>query len=169
MTAVPVPARNRPSLNVTISENAGDGERLRRPILAVLKEHPKEVILSALVRLAEQAPFYVFTAFIFPYGTGTLQVFFNFLLTAVLAASVLSFVAIPFFGHLSDGIGRKKMYMIGAAATGVLGFIYFGLLGTGSAALIFLAIFFSLIPHDHAEITRADVICTGLAPQSSAT
>ena len=54
----------------------------------------------------------------------------DFLLTAVLAASLLSFVTIPLFGHLSDRIGRKNMYMIGAVVTGVFGFIYFGLLDT---------------------------------------
>ena len=57
---------------------------------------------------------------------------------AVLAASVLSFVSIPVFGQLSDHIGRKNMYMIGAAVTGVFGFVYFGMLDTGSAAIIFL-------------------------------
>src|SRR6202007_3183035 len=31
---------------------------------------------------------------------------------------------------------------------GVFGFIYFGVLGTGSAAIIFLAISLSLVPHD---------------------
>jgi MFS family permease len=66
----------------------------------------------------------------------------------VMTASILSFVAIPLSGHISDLIGRKKMYMIGAVATGIFGFIYFGLLNTGSAALIFLAIVVSLIPHD---------------------
>jgi MFS family permease len=45
------------------------------------------------------------------YGTGTLHVSRDFLLTAVLAASVLSFFSIPFFGHLSDQIGRKNMYL----------------------------------------------------------
>ena len=72
----------------------------------------------------------------------------HFLLVAVLTASVLSFVSIPLFGHISDRIGRKAMYMIGAFTTGVFGFIYFGLLNTGSAVLIFLAIVLSLIPHD---------------------
>ena len=62
--------------------------------------------------------------------------------------SVLSFVSIPVFGHLSDKIGRKNMYMLGAAATGVFGFIYFGMLGTGSKPVIFFAIILSLIPHD---------------------
>ncbi len=47
--------------------------------------------------MAEQAPFYIFTAFIFSYGTSTLHVSRDFLLTAVLAASVLSFFSIPFF------------------------------------------------------------------------
>jgi MFS family permease len=61
---------------------------------------------------------------------------------------VLSFVSIPLFGHLSDRIGRKNMYMIGAAATGAFGFIYFAMLNTGSEAMIFFAVILSLVPHD---------------------
>ena len=120
----------------------------RAPMLAVIQQYPKEILLSALARMAEQAPFYIFTAFVFSYGTGTLHVSRDFLLTAVLAASVLSFFSIPFFGHLSDQIGRKNMYMIGGAVTGVFGFIYFAMLGTGSMPIIFLAVILSLIPQD---------------------
>jgi MFS family permease len=117
-------------------------------MLAVLREHPKEILLSAFARMAEQAPFYIFTAFIFAYGTGTLHVSRDFLLTAVLAASVVSFVSIPVFGHVSDRIGRKNMYLIGAVVTGVFGFIYFAMVDTGSLPIIFLAIILSLVPHD---------------------
>jgi metabolite-proton symporter len=120
----------------------------RRPVLAVLRDHPKEIMLSAFARMAEQAPFYIFTAFVFAYAVGTLKLSREFVLTAVLAASLLSFVTIPLFGHISDRVGRKKTYMIGAAATGVFGFIYFAMLDTGSPTLIFLAIILSLIPHD---------------------
>src|SRR5438067_9341473 len=120
----------------------------RTPMLTVIRQHPREILLSAFARMAEQAPFYIFTAFIFSYGTGTLHVSRNFLLTAVLSASILSFVSIPLFGHISDRIGRKNMYMIGAVTTGVFGFIYFALLHTGSEAIIFLAIILSLLPHD---------------------
>jgi MFS family permease len=124
-------------------------DRLERaPISAVLREHPKEIALSALARMAEQAPFYIFTAFVFSYAVGTLKISRDFVLTAVLIAAVLSFVSIPLFGHISDRVGRKKVYMFGAALTGVFGFIYFGLLDTGVPALIFLAIVLSLIPHD---------------------
>ncbi|MDE2061764.1 MAG: MHS family MFS transporter [Bradyrhizobium sp.] len=120
----------------------------RAPMLAVIKEHPKEILLSAFARMAEQAPFYIFTAFVFSYGIGTLHVSRDFLLSAVLAASVVSFVSIPVFGHVSDRIGRKNMYMIGALVTGIFGFIYFAMLKTGSEPIIFLAIILSLIPHD---------------------
>ncbi|HZO44957.1 MAG TPA: MFS transporter [Xanthobacteraceae bacterium] len=120
----------------------------RTPLLEVIKRHPKQIILSAFARMGEQAPFYIFTAFIFSYGTGTLQLSRDFLLTAVLVASHLSFFSIPFFGHLSDRIGRKNVYMIGAVVTGVFGFVYFGMLNTGVAAIIFLSIVLSLIPHD---------------------
>jgi hypothetical protein len=40
------------------------------------------------------------------------------------------------------------MYMLGAITVGVFGFVYFGLMNTGSTTLIFLAIVLSLVPHD---------------------
>jgi metabolite-proton symporter len=120
----------------------------RAPIREVLRQHPKEIVLSMFARMAEQAPFYIFTAFVFAYGVGTLKLPRDFLLIAVLSASVVSFVSIPLFGHISDLIGRTRMYMLGAVATGVFGFIYFGMLGSGDRTLIFLAIVLSLIPHD---------------------
>jgi metabolite-proton symporter len=120
----------------------------RTPILDVIRQQPKEIILSALARLAEQTPFYIFTAFVFAYGIGTLKVSRDFLLVAVLTASVVSFVSIPLFGHISDRIGRKTMYMLGAVTVGVFGFVYFAMLETGSLVLIFAAIVLSLIPHD---------------------
>lgn len=120
----------------------------RTPMLTVIREYPKEILLSAFARMSEQAPFYIFTAFVFSYGIGTLHVSRDFLLIAVLSASVLSFVSIPLCGHISDQIGRKNMYMIGAAATGIFGFVYFAMLNTGSPTIIFLAIILSLIPHD---------------------
>src|SRR5437667_5474081 len=57
----------------------------RRPMLEVIKRQPKEILLSALLRMGEQAPFYIFTAFVFSYGTTALKAPQNFLLTAVLA------------------------------------------------------------------------------------
>jgi metabolite-proton symporter len=120
----------------------------RAPMRAVIKRHPREIVLSALARLAEQAPFYIFTAFIFTYATKQLHTTRDFVLTALLIASVFSFFTVPFSGWLSDRIGRRKMYIIGAVATGLFGFAYFAMLDTMIPQWIFIAIFVSLIPHD---------------------
>ncbi len=128
---------------------------VRQPMLEVLRRNPKEILLSAFVRVAEQAPFYIFTTYVFAYGTGVLKMPRDFLLLGVMAASVLSFVSIPLSGHISDLIGRRRMYMLGAITVGVFGFVYFGLMNTGSTTLIFLAIVLSLVPHD--MMSRHDV------------
>ena len=120
----------------------------RAPVLAVLREHPRAIILTALCRMAEQAPFFLFTAFVFAYGTGQLNLNRDFLLLAVLGAASLSFISIPLFGHLSDRFGRKRIYMLGAALTGLYGFAYFALLDTKVTALVAVAIVLSLVPHD---------------------
>ena len=120
----------------------------RAPVLEVLRRQPREIILTALCRMAEQAPFYLFTAFVFAYGTDMLHLERDFLLRAVLAAAMLSFISIPLFGHLSDRLGRKRVYMWGAALTGLYGFAYFNMLGSGVPSLIVLAIVLSLVPHD---------------------
>src|SRR5262249_56912895 len=63
----------------------------KTPILEVIKRQPKEIVLSAFARLAEQAPFYIFTAFVFAYGVGALKISRAFPLFAPLSPSVLSF------------------------------------------------------------------------------
>jgi MFS family permease len=120
----------------------------KAPLLEVLKQHPKEILLSALIRMAEQAPFYIFTAFIFAYGVGTLKLSRDLILTAVLVAACVSFITIPLSGHISDRIGRKNMYIAGVVATGLFGFLYFGMADTAIPSAVFIAIVLSLIPHD---------------------
>ncbi len=119
----------------------------KAPALEVLRRQPKDILLSAFARMAEQAPFYIYTAFVFTYGIKTLGATRDLLLMAVLAASALEFFTIPLFGHLSDLIGRRRMYMIGAIAVGIFGFVYFAMVDTRAPAWIFVAIMLSLVPH----------------------
>jgi len=137
----------------------------KTPIAEVFRKHPKEILLSALLRMAEQAPFYIFTAFIFAYATGTLHMSRNLILTAVLVAACVSFVTIPLSGHISDRIGRRKMYLIGAAVTGLFGFLYFGMVDTAYPSAVFIAIVLSLIPHDMMYGPQAALIAEAFTPR----
>ena len=137
----------------------------RAPIVEVFKKQPKEILLSALVRLGQQSQFYIFTAFIFAYGVGTLKMSRDFILTAVLVASTVSFFSIPLFGHLSDRIGRRKMYLIGTAVCGLFGFLYFGMLDTAIPSAVFIAIVLSLIPHDMMYGPQAAFIAEAFTPR----
>ena len=137
----------------------------RAPIIEVIKKQPKEIILSALVRMAEQAPFYVFTAFIFAYAVGTLKMDRNLILSAVLVAACVSFITIPLSGHISDRIGRRNMYIAGAVATGLFGFLYFGMVDTAIPSAVFIAIVLSLIPHDMMYGPQAALIAEAFTPR----
>ena len=120
----------------------------RQPIVEVIKRNPREIILSALLRMSEQAPFYIFTAFVLAYGTETLGFSKGFMTNSVMLAAAISLFSVPFFGHLSDRIGRRRTYLIGAGATLVWGVPYFLLLDSKVGALVVVAIVVSLIPHD---------------------
>lgn len=137
----------------------------KAPVLEVIKQHPKEIILSALLRLSEQAPFYIFTAFVFAYAVGTLKMDRNFILSAVMAAACVSFFTIPISGYLSDRIGRKNMYLIGVVTMGLFGFLYFGMIDSGVPYLVFIAIVLSLIPHDMQYGPQAALIAEAFTPR----
>ena len=143
-----------------------DKEKIvKAPVLEVIKKQPKEIILSALLRLSEQAPFYIFTAFIFAYAVGTLHMSRDLILAAVMVAACVSFFTIPFAGHLSDQIGRRKMYLIGVVLMGVFGFAYFGMVDTAVPVLVFIAIVLSLIPHDLQYGPQAALIAESFTPR----
>jgi MFS family permease len=137
----------------------------KAPILEVIKKQPREIILSALARMSEQAPFYIFTAFIFAYAVNTLKMNRDFILVAVMAAAAVSFVTIPLSGHISDRIGRRKMYLIGVVATGLFGFLYFGMVDTAIPSAVFIAIVLSLIPHDIQYGPQAALIAESFTPR----
>jgi MFS family permease len=78
---------------------------------------------------------------------------------------MVSAVTIPLAGHISDRVGRKRMYLIGIAAIGIFSFVYFALLNTAIPAVIFFAIILSFIPHDMAYGPQAALIAECSPPR----
>jgi MFS family permease len=137
----------------------------RTPVIEVIKRQPKQVFLSMFARTAEQAPAYIYLAFVFAYGTQVLHQERDFLLTALICAGVISLFTIPFAGALSDRYGRKRIYLIGSVLTGLFGFVYFWMLDTTVPGLIFLAIILSFVPHDLMYGPQAALIAEGFTPR----
>jgi len=150
-----------PAFRRIVAENRVE----RVPVLEVIKRQPGAIILTALARMAEQAPAYIYLAFVFAYGVNVLHTPRDFLLTSLIAAGVVSMATIPLAGHFSDVIGRKRMYLIGAVLTGIYGFIYFALLDTTVPILVFIAIVLSFVPHDILYGPQAALIAECFTPR----
>ena len=141
-------------------------ERVERaPSIEVIKRQPKQIILAAFARMGEQAPGYIYIAYIFTYGTMVVGASRDFLLVGVLTSAVLGFLWVPIAGHLSDRIGRKRMYMIAATISGMFGFIYFTLLDTRSPMLMLVAISLSFLVIMNLYGPQAALIAESFTPR----
>ena len=123
------------------------GKTASTPVAEVIRRHWREILLSAGLRFAEQMPFYLFTTFVLIYVVQRHHYSKTFVLTAVLVGAVVELATIPLFSHLSDSLGRKRVYLAGAVIAGLFAFPYFAVLTYGGQVLIFLAIVLSMIVH----------------------
>jgi MFS family permease len=124
------------------------GRVARVPVVEVFKRQPKEIFLTAVARMAQMAPIFVYSAFVFPYGTQVVHLSRDLILLALLIASFMSFFTIPLWGFLSDRLGRKRVYIFGAIATGLFAFAYFAMVNTAIPALVILATMLAFFFHD---------------------
>ncbi len=153
-------------LETPVFQKIIDEQRIERvPVMEVLKRQPREVLLTALLRLPEQAPGYIFGTFIFTYGTTILGMTRDFLLFGVLAQTVLGFMWVTVAGRLSDRIGRKKMFMIGCVIMGIFGFIYYALLDTMNPTVIFVMVAVSFLPVMNLYGPEAALIAEAYSPR----
>jgi metabolite-proton symporter len=136
MRIVETPAFSR------VKENASEA---RQPIVEVLRTYPKEVLVAMGARFAENGAFYIYSVFVLVYATQQVKIPQQTILFSMLFAAACELVAIPFYGALSDRLGRRPVYLFGAGMTAVLAFPLFMLLDTGSTPLVVLAMFLVFI------------------------
>ena len=127
--------------------NADAESDAKMPILTVLRRYPREVLTAMGARFAENVSYYIFTIVITTYVTAQLKLSSSFALGAVLIGAAVHIAAIPMWGALSDRIGRRPVYLIGAVGVGVWAFAFIALLNTKNFALAAVAVVVGLVLH----------------------
>ncbi|MFF4795105.1 MULTISPECIES: MFS transporter [unclassified Streptomyces] len=116
-----------------------EGVKARIPFFALMSRYWRQVLLGGVATLSTGSTFTLMVASGVSYGTNDLGHSKNLMLWAVMVACAIAFLAIPYFGRLSDRVGRKPVIYAGIAAEAVLAFPFFWLLDTGSALGVFVA------------------------------
>ena len=84
-----------------------------RPLKEVIRGNPKLVINGVAAKLIEACAFALFTVIILAWGKAN-NLDAGILMNSMIVAVILEIFAIPLMGALSDKIGRKPVYMMGA-------------------------------------------------------
>jgi MFS transporter, MHS family, shikimate and dehydroshikimate transport protein len=110
------------------------------PVIEAIVKHPKNIILAMGVRFAENGLFYIYATFVFAYATQVEKLPRAMILDAVIIAAFIESLTIPFFGYLSDKLGRRPVYMFGAVFSGLWAFPFFWLMGFHDLWLVTAAV-----------------------------
>ncbi len=143
-----------------------------RPLADVVKAYPRRIVIGMGMRFAESVLFPVYTVFVLSFGAG-LGIDQGTLLSGVIISSVIGLFSIPLWAIVSDHLGRRPVYMAGAAFSLLFAFPYFWLVESGSPVLIWLAIVLGInVGHNlmygpqaayFAELFSTRVRCSGVS------
>lgn len=119
-------------------------KQVRAPFVRVWQHNRRNFLVALGARMAENSAGFFLQVWSLSYVTQHLKVASMVPVTGVLLGAAFGSLAIPFYGALSDRIGRRPVYMGGAILFGVAVFPYFWLLNTGNPWLIIPAMVFMI-------------------------
>jgi MFS family permease len=144
----------------------------RLPVRELLRWHWVGVLRVALAAVIA-TPSTVFTVWALSYAVNTVGLKKTPLLWVGVLANVLALGVIPLWAKVSDRVGRKPIFVVGAVGSAVMTFAYLWAIRTGSYPLIFLTgiVFFGAVytatsavwPAFYGEMFPAKVRLSGTA------
>jgi metabolite-proton symporter len=117
----------------------------KAPILQVLRHAPKMILLVVLLGLGQQVAYFVINVFSLSYVTQHTDISKATVLNAVAIGAVAQLLSILYFGRLSDRVGRRIPFFIGAIGMAVWAFAVYPLMGTGNFGLMVLSVSVAMV------------------------
>jgi metabolite-proton symporter len=117
------------------------------PIMEVIRMYPKEVLIAMGMRMAENISYYIFTVIVLTYAAEYAAIDKAVVLKALLIGDAIQFFVVPTIGALSDRVGRRPLYLIGAVGVGLWTFVFFDLVDTKDPNKILIAVVVGLVLH----------------------
>ncbi|MFC7340631.1 MFS transporter [Saccharopolyspora griseoalba] len=123
------------------------GERASAPITEVFTREPRALVSGILCRIGPDVTYALFTVFVLTYVTQTLGMPKSWAVTGVMTGSALQLFLMPLAGALSDRLGRRRVYAIGAVGALAWPFAFFPMIGDGSAGTLIAGVIVGLVLH----------------------
>lgn len=147
-------------------------DHARVPLVEVVRDHWRLVLLTAGALSVGYAIFYAVTTWSLAYATERLGVSRTVMLSCVMAVVVVKGALTPLMAVLGDRYGRRPLCLIGCSAAAVWMFPMVALLATGAPLLMFTGFLgamlafitmFAVIAAYLPELYEPRVRCTGAA------
>ena len=116
-----------------------EGKISRVPAVEAMRHHSKDLLIGLGARITEISWIYVLTIFGLSYAVTTLALPRSLVLGAIALGAAVELITIPLFGHLSDRVGRRPIYLLGCVAAICLSFPIFWALATRDPLMVILA------------------------------
>ena len=113
-------------------------ERVKIPVVAVLRDHTRALVLGTLIALATFVLFYLMTVFTLSWGTSKLGFSRKEFLELQLFAVLFFGLTIPFSAVLADKKGRRETMIWVSGAIAIFGLVLAPLFGSGSTVQVAL-------------------------------
>ncbi|WP_338836796.1 MFS transporter [Gordonia polyisoprenivorans] len=132
---------------VRAQEEIEDAKATSFSVLEVIRLYPRGVLTAMGLRFAENIMYYLVVTFSITYLKVVVHADTELILWWMLVANAVHFAVIPLVGRLSDRVGRRPVYALGAFATAFWGFFAFPMMDTGHHLVIMSAIIIGLVFH----------------------
>jgi MFS family permease len=113
--------------------------------MSVVREHPRELLHAIFARFADGGNFYLLTVFLLAYAADQAHIPRSESLICLMIGTFANVVTIPFFGRLSDALGRRPVFIGGAIFMAAWAWPLFAMADTGKASMLALGLSIMMI------------------------